>query len=849
LLRATVKSLFARKVRLGLTALSIVLGVGFMAGTYVLTDTMNAAFDEIFSQAASGSDLVVRSENAFAAEGGPGGGGGEERQPLPEQLLNAIQGTDGVARAVGQVQGYAQIVDPATGEAIGGQGPPTIGANWANLNPTVQIRAGEPPTAPDDVMIDAATASRYSIEVGDQVTVLLQSGREDFTVSGTLGFGEADNLGGATLALFDTSTAQRVLDREGVFDTIEIVASDDTDVAGLRQRVQAELPEGAEVITSKAVADEQAAQLQEGLGFFRTALLVFAFIALFVGAFIIFNTFSIVVAQRSRELALLRAIGASRRQVMVSVVLEAFLVGIFASILGIFVGIAIALGLRALLDAVGIELPRTTLQVVPRTIIVSLIVGTLVTVIASILPARRASSVAPVEAMRASQETDTGTGSRRRLVIGSAVLIVGIAVLLLGLFSSVDRAAALVGLGAAATFIGVAICSPLIARPLAGIIGAPLRKRGVPGRLGRRNAMRNPRRTASTAAALMIGLGLVAMVAVFSASLKASLSAAVERSLRADLIVSTPSFTRFSPKLAQEIREVDGIGAVSAFRSGQVRTDGSVSSTFAVDPATVELVMDLGVTPEAIASLDRGDVLIEAGRLAEEGWVIGQELPTEFPSGGKHPLKIGGVYTEDEITGGAFVISLGTFEDVYVEQLDDVVMATVAPGADVGTVQAAVQEVADSYGTIDVENQAEFRESQASLVDSLLNLITALLAMAILIALFGIVNTLGLSIFERQREIGLLRAVGLSRRQAKRMIRWESVIIAILGAVMGIVIGLFFGVVLQQSLKSDGITELVIPVGQLAIYVVFAALAGVVAAIWPARRASKLNVLEAISYE
>ena len=477
--RAIVKSLLARKLRLLLTALSIVLGIGFVAGTFVLTDTMDQAFEELFATTTADIDVVVRATSAFEpGAGNPGGSGNISRNPIPDDLLPVVQEVPGVATAYGGVLGYAQMVDPETQEAIGGFGPPTIGVNWQDGSSVLVLRSGEPPTAPNEVVIDAATARTHDLSIDERVQILFEGPPGDFTITGIAGFGEADNLAGATLAAFETDTAQRVLEREGVFDEISVEAEEGEAPTQLRARIEAVLPDRVEAVTATTVADEQAEALQEGLGFFRIALLVFAFIALFVGSFIIFNTFSIIVAQRTRELALLRALGASRRQVMTSVITEAFLTGLIASIVGIVAGIGIALGIQLLLSAFGIDLPSTTMQLQLRTIVVSLVVGTVVTVAAAVLPARRASRVAPVEALRDVQQQEVGRGLGRRAALGTAVLGLGIAALLYGLFATPSNAATLVGAGAAATFIGVAMLSPLLARPLAGWIGAPLRSLG-----------------------------------------------------------------------------------------------------------------------------------------------------------------------------------------------------------------------------------------------------------------------------------------------------------------------------------------------------------------------------------
>jgi putative ABC transport system permease protein len=848
--RATVKGLLAKKLRLVLTALSVVLGIGFVAGTYELTDTMNAAFEQLFETTSAASDVTVRSTSAFSPDAAGPGGGGDERKPVPASLLDTIEQVPSVDLASGEVQGYAQIVDPATGDAIGGVGPPTLGVNWSALSEGVLIlRQGAAPTTPNEVAIDAATAGKFGISIGDRVEVLFVGEPQTFTVSGIAGFGEADNLAGATLAIFDTSTAQRVLDKEGEFDAIAVRAKPGVGPIALRNQLQPLLPSGVEAVTSADVGKEQAQQFQQALGFFQTALLIFAGVALFVGSFIIFNTFSIIVAQRTRELALLRALGASRRQVLVSVIVEALLVGLIASAIGVLAGIAIAVGLQGLLSIFGVDLPSTGLKVQPRTIAVSMIVGTLITVLAAILPARKAGTVTPIEALREADPAETHErGRRRRMVIATVITILGVVSLLLGLFGSPADAYLYVGIGAAVTFIGVAMLSQYAAGPVAAIVGAPLARLGTPGGLGRRNAMRNPRRTARTASALMIGLGLVAMVAILGSSLKASFDAALQQALKADFTIATTSFTPFSPDVATKISAVPEVDIVSQFRQGGFRVNGSTAFVSGIDPATIEDVTSLGVL-EGNASDMGSDGILVSGSVAESnGWAVGDSVPAAFGAVGKHPLTISGVYDETGVVGD-YAISLTAYEELFANNLDVFVLVKTVPGTDPAQAQSAIESAVSPFPNIDVLDQASFREKQEGFIDQLLGLITALLLMAIVIAVFGIVNTLGLSVHERTRELGLLRAVGLSRTQTKRMVRVESVIIAVFGAGLGILVGVFFGWALQHSLIDQGVTELRIPVVTLLVYLVVSALVGVVAAIFPARRAAKLDVLQAIAYE
>ena len=858
--RAAWKSLVARKLRLVLTALSIVLGVGFVAGTYVLTDTMDQAFDDLFSEVATSSDIEISSAQAFGSSAtAPSSGATEERRPLPEELIETVSAVPGVDVAVGSVAGVATMVDPETGDPIGSLGPPTVGTNWTELAAGVfSVREGRPPEAAGEVAIDAATASTNAIGLGDRIPIISETGREEFEVVGIIGFGEADNLLGATFAVFETETARAFLDREGVFDAISVTVDEGQDVATVQRAIQEVLPSGVRAESSQDVAARNSEELKEGLGFFQTFLLVFAAISLFVGAFIIFNTFSIIVAQRTRELALLRTLGASRRQVIWSVVLEAVVVGLIASVVGIVVGIAIALGLQALLGAVGIDLPTTDTQLRVRTIVVSLILGVGVAIVASIVPARNAARVAPIQALR---ETAEQIGSsRRRLVVAWVVTAVGAGLLIWGLFASSsasdaldalglpDNAAIVVGVGAAITLVGIAQLSPFVARPITGGIGRPFRRRSIAAKIGRENAMRNPRRTASTASALMIGLGLVAMMAILAASLKASFFAVLDATVAADLTISSPNGSLFSPDVAARVAELPEVAAVAPIRQAGFRVEGQEGFITATDPPAFEQVVDLGVVEGSLADLTMDTIAIRSDVATEKGWAVGDEVPAAFPSTGDRPLTIVAVFDENSIAGD-YLISIETYDEVYVEHLDSSVLVDGAEGVPAEDLRNAVTAAAEPFPNVEVQDQTEFKEQQAAQFDVFLGIVTVLLLMAVVIALFGIVNTLSLSIYERTRELGLLRAVGMGRTQVKRMIRYESVIISVFGAVLGILVGIVFGWAVLQAVGREFETRFVLPVGQLIFYFVFAALVGVVAAIWPARRAAKLNVLASISYE
>lgn len=847
MLRATIKSLMARKLRLLLTAFAIVLGVGFMAGTLMLTDTATGAFDELIGQSFQGIDVVVQGHAEFQPGAEGGNTGGTETEPIPESVLTEVLAVPGVTAAAGDVSGIAQMVDPVTGKAIVNGGAPTLGNSW---NPTVTsliVREGAAPATEREIAIDASSASDHQLAVGQDVQVITNAGAAGYTISGIVTLGESDSFLGATIVLFDLPTAQRVFDREGQFDRIYVRTDGDTAVSSVIAGITDLLPAGFEAISSQDAADQQTEQTQQALGFLRTGLLVFGFVAVFVGAFIIFNTFTIIVTQRTRELGLLRAIGASRRQIMSSVLVEAVLVGLVASVVGLGFGLLLAQALKAAMAALGLELPPTATVIQTRTIVVALIVGTGVTVLASVFPARRAARITPIEALREGQAPSASL--RRRSIVGGIVLALGFAALFAGLFGGVSNGASVVGLGAALTFLGAAILSPLISRRMAAWIGAPFKNRGISGRLGRQNAMRNPRRTAATASALMIGLGLVAFVAVFAASLKASASAALDDQLRSDLTVSNQQFQPFTPKIGEALAARPEFDAVVAFRQVPVKVDGSTNFVTGTDPVNADDVVDTTTTAGTFTDLTQNGTVAIAKRVADDKSIqVGDAVTVSFARTGPQDLKVVAIYPESTLLGD-YVVSLDTFGANTAQILDFITFVHFAEGVTPEQGAAAAAEALQDYPNVEAKDQAATKEQQNQAINQVLAFVIVLLLLSIVIAVFGIVNTLGLSIYERVRELGLVRAVGMSRTQVKRMVRIEAVIIAVLGAVLGMVIGIAFGWALQRALAPLGIDRLAIPVGQLVFFLLAAALCGVLAAIFPARRAAKLNVLEAISYE
>jgi putative ABC transport system permease protein len=842
--KVILKGLLARKLRLALTAVSISLGVAFVTGTFVLGDTMTATFDQLYEGLTEGTDVTVRGESAFTDTTTLGA-----MKPFDADVLPTVQDVDGVAAAAASVTGYALILDE-DGEPVQPGGAPTLGASYTTdpaLAGGFTLRDGAAPTGPQDVVLDAATAKAHGFVPGDPVTILLTDGPRDFTVTGIAGFGDADNLAGATIATFDLATAQDVLGRTGLYDTIAVRGESGVDADELRDRVAAALPDGLEAVTSAEVVAESSAAVADALGFFTTGLLGFAAISLLVGALIIWNTFSILVAQRTRELALLRAVGASRRQVRFSVVAEGFVIGLVSAALGLGLGLGVAAGLRAALGVVGIEVPTTTLQVEPRTIAAALLVGVVVTVLAALLPARQATRVAPVAALRAVDAPARPVG-RTRIAAGAMLTVLGAA----GLAAAMVEEGRL-GLAAVAmllTLAGVLTLAPLIATVVTRLIGAPLaRLGGTTAQLARRNALRSPRRTANTATALMIGLALVSTVTVVASSMKASVADVIADSSRADFILkgAGQASPGLPPQLAEELRGVDGVGTVSEMRFASAQVDGVTTSVSAVDPATAETAADLEVTSGSVADLGSGSVLVSDKVAEAKGWTVGDTVPITYAQTGEQSLTVVGTYANTALLGSDYVTDLAVHDANGGMALDVAVLVVAADGADLDDVRAGLETVVDAYPVAQLDDEASFTESQAQTIDQLLAIVTMLLALAVIIALLGIVNTLALSVFERTRELGLLRAVGMTRRQVRAVVRWEAVIVAVLGALLGAVLGLAFGAALTRGLAGDGLSELAIPGGRLALYVLFAALAGVLAAIGPARRAARVDVLHAVA--
>jgi putative ABC transport system permease protein len=854
MLVVALKGLAGRKVRASLTAIAIVVGVAMISGTYILTDTINKGFHTIFTSSYQNADIVITGKAAFDSANGTS----VEPPTMPESLLTKVQQLPGVALAAGSVTTSSLKLIGKDGKVISSGGAPSLGFSVTRrgqpFNPT-RLTMGSWPYGSNEVAIDKATASGKGFHVGDRIGVQAFGPSREFTITGIAEL-PGVSVGGATFAIFNQPTAQALFHKEGELDAIRIQSKSGVKTSALLDQVKPLLSDTQIVRsgTEQAKKDEQ--QAGGFIKIIRYALLAFAGIALFVGAFVIANTLSITIAQRTREFATLRTLGASRRQVLWSVVLEAFVIGALGSLIGLFLGLALAKLLNILFVTFGIDLPHGATVFSTRTIVVSLLVGTIVTVLASVRPARRATRVPPIAAVREGSVLPPSRWAKYGTATALIVLAVAVALVSLGTLAggiATGPRLLLIGVGVLLLFFGVSMNAPKIVRPLASVLGAPAESiGGAPGLLARDNATRNPARTASTASALMIGLTLVTFVAIFGAGLRSSFEDAVNKLFIADYaITATNTFTPIEAQAGQSLVGKPGITDVTAIRAGSARYLGQNANLTAVQPnLNTGVAMDWTQGDNGVPGRLGDDGFFASKKYVEDHHLrLGSPITLEFPSGKKVSVRLKGVWKEPN--GGSpfghVTISTALF-DKYVPRPQDEMVLINLPGGVNDANTAKLKQDVSSFADAKVQTRDEFKSNFEGPINKLLNLLYALLALSIVVSLVGIINTLVLTVFERTRELGMLRAVGMTRRQVRTMIRYESIATALMGAGLGIAVGIFLAALVTHALSSSGIV-FAIPWLQLVYFVLASILVGVLAAVIPARRAASLNVLQALQYE
>ncbi|MGW1608214.1 ABC transporter permease [Streptomyces sp. NPDC002285] len=848
--RLSVSSLRAHKRRFAGTFLAVFLGVAFLAGTLVMGDTLRAGFDTMFGNATSGTDAVVRSADAITTPGESEG----VREPVDTDLVRRIEQAPGVAAAAPSIQGAGQLIG-RNGDPIGGQGPPTLAGNWIDdpeLNP-YRLAEGRAPQKSGEVVVNRGTADRGDLRIGD-TTTLRTPDPVEVTIVGLATFGGEDGMAQVTFTGMTQADAEKYLTaRPGEAATIQVRAGPDVSEQQLVDELTSVLPSGVEAITGQESAEENTDMISsQFLTLFTTFLLVFSGVALLVATFSIHNTFAIVVAQRTRENALLRALGASRRQVTASTLVEATAVAVTASAAGLAGGIGIAAGLQALFPAIGFPFPEGDLVISAISMALPLAVGIVVCLGSALLPAARAGRTAPLAALRETA-VDTSGASRARAVTGLGLIALALGVTLTGVL--VSPSLWLAGTGAVLALAAFVVLGPVASSTAVRILGGPLgRLRGVTGQLARRNALRSPKRTAATASALMIGVAVVSLFTVFGASLKATMDQTVSRSFAGDVAVSTPSFgaggSGLSPRLADAVQRLPEVETAVGLGRGVAEVDGKGRALTVTDPVALERTFDLGTVNGSLRDLGTDGIAITEQEADKQNLTTGDKTRLTFTDGRQETFTVRAVYGRSELAGD-YVVTRDAWAPHRTQDADTLVAVSFKDGVSTDEGKAAVERVADRYGNPDVQTRDEYAQSSAGGIDMMLTLVYALLALAVLIALLGIANTLTLAIHERTRELGLLRAVGQTRSQLRAMVRWESVLVAAFGTVGGLALGAFLGWVLVKA--SDGASDsafaFAMPPLQLALVALVGITAGALAGLRPARRAARLDVLRAIATE
>jgi putative ABC transport system permease protein len=820
------------------TALSVVFGVAFVTGTFVFTDTVRSAFDQLFGSTVQGTDVVVR-----MAEDGAGAG-----QGVQPDVAGRLADLPGVAAAEAKYRGYAKLADD-DGEALGGFGALLQGVDTPDTPSALALREGRMPEGDEEIAIDAASADTLDKDVGDEALLLLNGPEQPFTISGIVAPPSGvEELAGSTTIVFSDPMAERLYGGSGA-TYISVLAADDVEVAELRNAISAELGQDFQALTVDELVDDSVAQVGDFLGFLTRGLLVFAGAALLVGAIIIFNTFGITVTQRTREFALVQAVGADSMQVVRAVLLEASITGVVGSALGVLVGVVGAMGLRMLLDIVDLPLPSTSMQLAPRTIVVGMSIGIVVTLIAAVGPALRAAKRAPIDALRNTAGGGQKGVSTLRLITGC--LVGGVATTTLA-GTALDRIG-MVGLavGATALTLSVVLLSPLLAAPMTAIIGAPIGiMRRLPGRLARANAVRNPARTASTATALLVGLGLVTFVLILVSSFRTSLDRVIVEQFKADFQLQAADQMGYPRSVTAAARKVEGIEIVSAAKVTRGNVNNETRTIFAIDPATMPEVFEFDVFGGgSIDDLgDRGVVISE-----ELGVPVGATVQLAIGSEQPAERQVVALMEDLHLPGttrvGQVLVTRASVEETLSGQPDLVGFVKLAKGADPAAVRTALDEVVAEQPDVSIADNGDLRAQVRDQTNQLLGLVIGLVLLSVIVAFVGVVNILGLSIIERGDELGLLQALGMSRQQARQMVRWESVIITMLGTVVGLALGTLFGWLGVRVLRDEGLGTFSMPLEQIAIAVVVMLVSGVLASVLPARRASRADVLRAVTIE
>ena len=840
--RATLKSLLGRKLRLVLSGLAVVLGVMFVAGAFVVTDTLGRSFDAVFASAYAGTDVGVAAEPKVAVSQMEGE---QVEATLPNSVLPAVRQVAGVAGATGVVSADGARVIGSDGKVVTSFGPPRLGENWESARDQAELRTGRGPRRDDEIAINEAVARAGGLHVGDRVGVLTQQPKQTFTLVGIFGYpGGRDSIGGAQEVAFTEPVAQRLmLGSTGLYTRISVRAADGVSPDTLRDRIAATVGDGYVVRTGHQLAEASSADMRQALGFFNQILLGFAGVALFVGIFLILNTFSIIVAQRTRELALMRALGAGRRQVIGSVLLEAIAIGLVAAAVGLAAGVGVGYLLALAFQHFAGGLQLASVGVPMAAVVSSLLVGVVVTVVAAVLPALRASRIAPIAAM---QEVATPDRPLTRITVTGAVVgAAGATTLGLGLYAT--SSLTLILTGVLLSFVGVALLTPLLSRPVVAALGR-LFSWSLPGRLGRLNSGRNPRRTAITAAALMVGIALVTGVTVVMQSAKTSLSAQAENTIKAQVVIggdqNGPRPPTFDRAVLAQAAKVPGVRSVAGLWNDQALVDGKLTYVTATDDLTR---LSDAYGGNRTSPLTATQMAVSTQEAAEHHWTVGNAVRVQLSRGEARSYTIAATYDEKTLPGSYLLPAAATGDFGSTQPVLGFVRLT-GDDATAATLPRLKALLADSP-EVTATDRGDFIDQQASGFDTVITMVQVLLALAILIAVLGVVNTLALSVLERTRELGLLRAVGLSRGQTMRMVTVEAVVISVFGALLGVVVGAGLGAAVVRALHDDGITDLVLPWAGMGTSLLLAAVVGVLAAVLPSIRAARLNVLAAIAHE